>query len=131
MRDKHFWRGILIVVLTVALARPARASEAETVLIVVAVATAVAAIATVAIVSIVQHRHKKIVITGCVSSGENGMTLTDEEDRRSYSLSGETAGVKPGDRMKLQGKRLKRKRSNKTQVWETAKIVEDFGVCRP
>lgn len=128
---KYSRLGILIVVLSVVLAKPARAVNPERVLIVVAAATAAAAIAAVVIIATVQHRHKKIVITGCVTSGENRTTLIDEEDGRSYTLSGETAGVKPGHRMKLQGKKLKRKRSNKTQLWETDIVVGDFGVCRP
>ena len=131
MTEKIAWRGILIVVLSVALAQPARAAKTETVLIVVAAATAAAAIAALAIISSVQHRHKKILITGCVTAAENGMTLTDEEDNRSYTLSGETADLKPGDRMKLQGKKLKQKRSGKTPVWETSMVVADFGVCQP
>jgi predicted TIM-barrel fold metal-dependent hydrolase len=62
------------------------------------------AIAVVATVASVHHRRKKIVITGCVISGENGMTVTDEEDRKIYALSGNMTDIKPGDRMKLEGK---------------------------
>jgi hypothetical protein len=32
------------------------------------------------------------------------------------------AGIKPGDRMTLQGKKIKPKDANKTLVWETKKI---------
>ena len=107
MTEKCFWCGIVIVALTVGLAVPAKAVNAEGVLIIVAATTAAAAIAAVVIVASVQHRRKKIVITGCVISGEKGMTVTDEEDRKVYRLSGETPGVKPGDRMKLRGRKVR------------------------
>jgi len=130
MTRKRFYCGVVIVALTVGLATPARADKAATVLIVVAAATAAAAIAAVAIVSSVQHRRKKIVITGCVLSGEKGMTITDQEDKKVYLLSGETIGIKAGDRMKLEGKRLKAKRPDKSRVWETKQVIKDFGVCQ-
>ena len=45
-------------------------------------------------------------------------------------LSGNTAGIKPGDRMTLQGKKIKPNSSN-TLTWETKKITKDFGACQP
>jgi len=59
------------------------------------------------------------------------MTITDEEDRKAYLLSGETTGIKAGVRMKLEGKRLKAKGSDKSRVWETKQVLKDFGVCQP
>jgi hypothetical protein len=85
------------------LAVPAKAVNAEGVLIIVAATTAAAAIAAVVTVASVQHRRQKIVITGCVISGEKGMTVADEEDSKIYVLSGNTTDIKPGDRMRLQG----------------------------
>jgi len=131
MTQKRFCCGLLIVALTVGVATPARAVNPEGVLIIVAATAAAAAIATFVVVTIVQHKHKKIVITGCVFSGEKGMTVTDEEDKRTYVLSGETSGVTAGDRMKLEGKRVKAKSPDKSRVWETRQVIKDFGVCQP
>jgi len=131
MTQKCFWSGILIVVLSMSLAIPARANTPETVLIVVAATTIAAAIAIVVTVASVHHRRKKIVITGCVISGERGMTVTDEDDRKLYALSGNTTGIKPGDRMTLQGKKVKPKGPDKTLVWEAKEVIKDFGVCQP
>jgi hypothetical protein len=64
------------------------------------------AVAVVIIVT-VYYSAKKRSITGCVASAGDGMSVTDEKDKRVYVLSGNTAGVKPGDRMKLQGKKVK------------------------
>jgi hypothetical protein len=130
MTQKHFWCGILIVVLSVGLATPARADNPEKVLIVIAATTAAAAIAAVALAS-VHHRRKKIVITGCIISGEKGMTVTDEEDHRPYALSGDTTAVTPGDRLRLEGKKAKSKGPGKRLAWETTTVIKNFGVCQP
>jgi hypothetical protein len=61
----------------------------------------------------------------------NWMTITDEKDKQVYALSGNTAGIKPGDRMKLQGKKVKSKVAEKTLVWEAKAVAKDFGVSEP
>jgi len=130
MIQKCFWCGI-VTVAVMGLAVPAKAVNAEGVLIIVAATTAAAAIAAVVIVAGVQHRPKKIVITGCVISREEGMTLTDEEDRKIYALSGDTTGIKSGDRMRLLGKKVKAKGPDKTLVGQAKDVIKDFGVCQP
>ena len=61
----------------------------------------------------------------------NGMSVTDEKDKRSYALSGDTTDVKAGDRVTLQGKRIKAKDAGKAVAWETKAISKDFGACQP
>lgn len=131
MTQKCFCCGVVIIALTVGLVVPARAVNAEGVLIIVAATTVAAAIAAVVIVASVQHRSKKIVITGCVLSGEKGMTITDQEDRKVYLLSGETTGIRPGDRVKLRGRRVRSAGPDKTRLWEAKEVLKDFGVCQP
>ena len=87
----------------------------------------VAAVAYVAI----HESSKKRSITGCVIPADNGMSMTDEKDNRSYPLSGNTGDIKPGDRMTLQGKKIKQKDTGKPVLWETRAISKDFGVCQP
>jgi len=130
MSQKSAWCGILIVALVVGFAKPARADNPVTVLVVVAATTVAAAIAVVTLAS-VHHRRKKIEVTGCVIAGEKGMTVTDDEDRRIYVISGNTTGIKPGDRMTLQGKRAKAKGPDKSRVWKTKQVIKDLGVCEP
>jgi hypothetical protein len=84
-------------------------------------------VATVVIV----HYSKKRAITGCVVSGESGMTLTDEKDKQTYMLSGDTTDIKPGDRMKLKGKKVKPKGPDKTLVWEARQVSKNYGACPP
>ena len=59
------------------------------------------------------------------------VSVTDEKDKRSYALSGNTADIKAGDRVTLQGKRIKPKHAGKPVAWETKTISKDFGTCQP
>jgi hypothetical protein len=93
------------------------------------VGVAAAVVVVVAVVAI--HYSKKRAIAGCVSSAGSGMNVTDEKDKQTYALSGNTTGIKPGDRMKLQGKKVKSKGADKTLVWEAKAVAKDFGVCQP
>jgi hypothetical protein len=131
MIQKRFWCELVIAALLVSAARPARADNRETVLIVVAAVAAAAAIAVVATVASVQHKRKKIVVTGCVVSSEKGMTIKDEEDRKLYALAGDTTAIKPGDRMSLEGRRVKPIGPDRTRAWQTSRVIKDFGVCQP
>jgi hypothetical protein len=101
MTGKHFWCGVLVVSLVLGLGTPARAVDAEGVLIIIAATTSAAAIAAFVTVAAIHHRRNKIVVTGCIIAGDKGMTLTDEEDEKTYLLSGSMTGINPGDRMKV------------------------------
>jgi hypothetical protein len=59
------------------------------------------------------------------------MSLTDEGDQRIYVLSGNTTGIKAGERMSLQGKKINSNDTGKPLGWKTDTIVKDFGVCQP
>lgn len=132
MLQKSLWRAVLIVVISVALATPAKADNLSNagrniVIGIVAVTAAIAVVATVVII----HYSKKQTITGCVKPTENGMTITDEKDQRIYTLSGNTGGVMPGERMQLRGQKLKSMGPDKTPIWDARAVIKDFGVCRP
>ena len=123
------WRAVLIVVLSVALAVPTRAESLQTAgeQVITGVVVVSAAIGVLVTVLILHYKHKTSVITGCVTSAANGMTLTDEKDKRMYILSGDPVGLKPGDRMTLEGKR---KQSGQTPVFEARSVTKDFGACQ-
>jgi hypothetical protein len=130
--QKSISRAALVVILSVALATPARADDLKSrvdndIVAAVVVAAAIVIVAAVLIV----HYSKKRSITGCVTVAPNGITVTDEKDRQIYALSGNTAGITPGDRMKLHGKKIKSKGADKKLVWETKTVATDFGVCQP
>jgi hypothetical protein len=120
MTQKSAWHGVLIVVLSVALAKPGDArGYPSSGGIVAAIVAAGAAVVVVAVV-VIHESTKKRTITACVNPGGSGMTVTDEKDRQTYALSGNTESIKPGERMKLQGKKVKSKGLEKALVWETA-----------
>jgi len=85
------------------------------------------AIGVLVTVLILHYKSRKRVITGCVHSEVNGLSLTDEKDKRSYAVSGNTAGVKPGDRMTLEGKP---RHTGKTLVFESRRVISDLGACQ-
>ena len=107
MTQEGLWRGVLIVVLSVAIATPARADSLQTAgdEIVIGIVAVTAAIAVLATVLILHYKSKKAAITGCVISGDDGMTVTDEKDRqttrflatrralsgRSYAVAGQSS----------------------------------------
>lgn len=124
------WRAVLIAVLSVALAAPARAESLQTAgrQVEVGIIVAPVAVAVVVTLLILHYKHKRGAITGCVTSGAIGMSVTDEKDKRIYAVSGDPVGVKPGERMTLEGKR---KQSGKTLVFEAHSVTKDFGACQP
>lgn len=130
MNTKSFWRLAVIFILCLALAKGAKADSLKTTGELVIVAVVAVAAAVVVVTVLVVNQAKGRTITGCVNSGEGGMLVTDEKDKHVYVLSGNTAGVKPGERMSLAGRKIK-SNSGRTLVWETKKIRKNFGSCQP
>src|ERR1039457_3475536 len=119
----RYLSGVLIIALSLVL-MPAEAQNSGKIVsngtidgVIVGVAAGVAVIAIVAI-----HYSKKRTITGCVNSGGNGLTVTDEKDKQTYALSGDTTGIKPGDRMRVQGKKVKSTGPHKPLEWEARQV---------
>jgi hypothetical protein len=137
-----FLSGILIIALIFVLCVPAGAqapigtippgtnfggvSKAEIIGIVVGVVS----LAVVLTIVLVNHSSRTRAITGCVVAAENGMTVANEKDKRVYALSGNTAGVKPGERMRLQGHKIDPSGGNPLG-WQVSRIQKDYGVCQP
>ncbi len=126
--------GVLVIALSFVFCMPAKADSGTiggvgTGTIVGVVVGVVAVVAVVAIV-VIHKTSGKRTITGCVKPAQNGMTVNDENDQRVYTLSGDTAGVKPGERMTLQGRKIKPNAGN-PPGWEITKVRTDYGVCQP
>lgn len=137
MTSKRLWRGVLMVILGVALAKPAVAQIGKITgpigpsagPIKAGIVGAAAAVVVVTVV-VIHESTKKRAITGCVVLGDNRMGVENEKDKRWYALSGNTIGIKPGDRMTLPGKKIGPGGSS-LQTWEVRKVVKDLGVCQP
>jgi hypothetical protein len=124
--------GFLVIALSLALTTPLAAQSEKIGYSGPVVGPIVGAAAGVAILIIVAvHYSKKRSITGCVASTGSGMTITDEKDKQIYALSGNTTAVKPGDRMKVKGKKAKHTGSDPALVWKSTEVSKDLGVCQP
>lgn len=66
-------------------------------------------------------------ITGCAASGPDGLSLENEGDHQTYSLMGDLAAVKPGDHLRVSGK--KKKTRGTTHPFLVDKVKRDFGAC--
>ncbi|MGA9687297.1 MAG: hypothetical protein WBQ81_11125, partial [Candidatus Sulfotelmatobacter sp.] len=116
MPRRLLWRGVLTVALSLALAIPAKADNLDNAArnIVIGIVAVTAAIAVVVTVLVMHESKKKRTITGCVNSTAGGMTITDEKDNQTYAIVGDTASIKPGDKMRLRGRKAKPNGSDKT-----------------
>jgi hypothetical protein len=134
--NPRYLSAVLILALGFVLGTPAEAQSGSGTIGGVGTGTIVGAIVGVAVgvtvIAVVAiHYSKKRTITGCVNSQGSSMTVTDEKDKQVYALSGNTVGVTPGDRMRLEGKKINSKDPPNMVVWEASKVKENFGVCRP
>jgi hypothetical protein len=67
-------------------------------------------------------------IEGCVESTDGVARLTNEKDHHSYVLLADNIAFKPGQRLKLKGKKGK----DKSGAWQfrVKKMVQDEGTCQ-
>jgi hypothetical protein len=133
LTQKYLRRGVLVVVMSVALTAPARADNLNTTArnIIIGIVAVTAAVAVVLTVVILHESKKDKIITGCVSSSVNGMTIIDENNSRVYELTGNTVGITPGERLRLKGKKAKSRDSARTLIWVTTSVNRDLGACAP
>jgi hypothetical protein len=91
------------------------------------IAAAVAA-TTVGVTYAVKHQHH--TLQGCVFSDANGLKLRTS-DAKVYTLEGDAAGIKVGDRVKFHGSKVKKAKSDSTgdQVFVVQKVNKDYGPC--
>ena len=70
---------------------------------------------------------KQKTITGCVEATDNSLRMTDAKDRKAYMLDSETFTIKPGQHLRVKGKKSK----DKSGILRLSvrKIVKDFGAC--
>jgi hypothetical protein len=74
------------------------------------------------------HRHPAS-ITGCVASGADGLTLRNEKDKKVYALSGYSAALNAGERVTIQGKKIKD--ASGKPSFQVTTLAKDFGACTP
>jgi hypothetical protein len=120
--------SIFVLLLAVA-PRPAGANSIPTKSDVAWIGVAVAAIGAgigIGIYAAVHHGHS---LNGCAVSSSDGLLLQNRGDGQTYALVGETAAIKPGDRVRVSGKKEK-KSSGDAQRFVVEKLTKDYGACK-
>jgi hypothetical protein len=96
---------------------------------VIGAAVGIVAVITVAIVVVVEVNHGHHVVTGCVVTGPDGLQLRTS-DAKTYTLEGDAASIKVGDRVKFHGSKVKKTKDTAgNQVFKVEKIQKDYGPC--
>ena len=67
-------------------------------------------------------------ITGCASSGPNGLQLVSESDRQTYVLAGELSSIQSGERIRVIGKKQRTREDRPRQII-VEKLANDYGAC--
>lgn len=73
----------------------------------------------------IHHGHS---ISGCAVSSPSGLQLQSQGDQRTYALIGEVAGINPGDRIRVSGKKEKAS-TGAPQQFLVEKLAKDYGSC--
>jgi len=68
-------------------------------------------------------------ITGCVQATDASMTLVNEKDNHAFALTGNVPDLKPGERLRLKGKKLKGKEGKLT--FRIKSVDHNYGACKP
>jgi len=86
-----------------------------------------AAAAGAGVLYLVQHHRGSV--DGCVRRGANDqLSLLDSKTGKTYSLVLASADVKPGEEVRLSGKKTKDAEGNST--FEVSRVEKDLGACR-
>lgn len=71
--------------------------------------------------------HRASKISGCVQTGDDGLSLTDDKTKKTLMLVPGKADVKAGDRVELKGKFSKNATGDQRFLVKT--VAKDFGEC--
>jgi hypothetical protein len=109
--------------------RPARADGFVSSGQVAGIAIAIAAIGAAIGVGIYFLVRQPPSITGCATSSPDGLTLHNENDAQTFTLIGDTAAIKSGDRIRVSGKKKKADHSGKRDFL-VEKVAKVYGPCK-
>jgi hypothetical protein len=72
---------------------------------------------------------RKASITGCAMSTQSAIELRNERDQQTYTLLGDTADIKAGDRIRVKGKK-KKKDSSAERKFFVQELAKNYGPCK-
>ena len=70
--------------------------------------------------------HQNYSVTGCAVSAANGLQL--QGDQQTWALVGGVAAIKPGERVRVSGKKQK-KSAGATRQFLVERLAKDYGPC--
>jgi hypothetical protein len=73
--------------------------------------------------------HKHASIQGCIATDQNGLSLQNEKGKKMYALAGDSATLRAGQRVALNGKKVKDSTGKVT--FQVQKLTKDYGACQP
>lgn len=92
---------------------------------------AIGAGAVVATVIAVEVHHAHHTLNGCVSNGPEGMQLHDGSGTKTYVLSGNTANITAGNKVRLHGTKSKQAgHSTGNPTFLVERESKDYGPCK-
>src|SRR3954454_10693096 len=106
-RNQILAKAVVCALLVTAATKPAVASiptKADVAWMGIAIGAIGAGIG-VGIYYAVHHNHS---LTGCAVSGTNDLELENHGDQQTYSLVGAVSAIKPGNRIRVSGKKVKK-----------------------
>jgi hypothetical protein len=126
-RNKILAKAVVCALLVTAATKPAVASI-PTNTDVAWIGIAIGAIGAGIGVGIYYAVHHNRSLTGCAASGPNGLELENHGDQQTYSLVGAVSAIKPGDRIRVSGKKVKKSTGPSSQFL-VEQLSKDFGPC--
>lgn len=96
---------------------------------VIAIIAGAAAVLGVTGYLIYRGTHKHALIQGCVTSDQNGLSLRNDKDKKTYFLAGDSAALRSGQHVALSGK--KTKDPSGKLIFQVQKLKKDLGECPP
>lgn len=120
--------ALLLCIILLATSRPAKADSLQKTAneIVAGIVGVSAAIVVVTVILVVHY--KGASVKGCVASGPDGLQLTNSSDTLTYQLAGDTSNIKPGEMVKLKGKK-KAAKSGAQAAFTVKQLSKDYGAC--
>ncbi len=127
------WRSRIIAgaavcaLLVTAATKPAAANSIPTKTDVVWIGVGVVAIGAGIGIGVFYAIHHGQSLTGCTVAGVSGLEFENKGDQRRYSLVGAIDAIKPGERIRVSGKKVKT--AGPTPQFLVDHISKDFGAC--
>ena len=73
--------------------------------------------------------HRSHMLTGCAVAGAHGLELRNQGDQQTYALAGNVADIKPGERVRISGKKGKQPVGDAPRPYLVEKLQKDYGAC--